>query len=104
MDTLEKRVRTLFGSCRRGEVNTDQAQTEFADIKRGYNKTLEEADEKVALATQMYDLVDRYVRRLGWYFTKLIFSLVLHKNMLIFYYELKHTDLYRNLSLSNDLS
>ncbi|CAG9564752.1 unnamed protein product [Danaus chrysippus] len=64
MDTLEKRVRTLFGSCRRGEVNTDQANTEFSDIKRGYNKTLEEADEKVTLANQMYDLVDRYLRRL----------------------------------------
>ncbi|CAH2043594.1 unnamed protein product, partial [Iphiclides podalirius] len=64
MDTLEKRVRTLFGGCRRGEINTDQANTEFADIKRGYNKTLEEADEKVTLANQMYDLVDRYLRRL----------------------------------------
>ncbi|XP_026496021.1 inhibitor of growth protein 3 [Vanessa tameamea] len=64
MDTLEKRVRTLFGGCRRGEINTDQANTEFTDIKRGYNKTLEEADEKVTLANQMYDLVDRYLRRL----------------------------------------
>lgn len=65
MDTLEKRVRTLFGGCRRGEINTDQANTEFADIKRGYNKTLEEADEKVALSNQMYELVDRYLRKLG---------------------------------------
>lgn len=64
MDTLEKRVRTLFGGCRRGDINTDQANTEFSDIKRGYNKTLEEADEKVTLANQMYDLVDRYLRRL----------------------------------------
>ncbi|VVC92108.1 unnamed protein product [Leptidea sinapis] len=65
MDTLERRVRTLFGSCRRGDVNTDQADTEFSDIRKGYNKTLEEADEKVVLANQMYDLVDRYIRRLG---------------------------------------
>ncbi|XP_072944670.1 inhibitor of growth protein 3 [Epargyreus clarus] len=64
MDTLEKRVRTLFGNCRRGEMNTEQANTEYSDIKRGYNKTLEEADEKVTLANQMYDLVDRYLRRL----------------------------------------
>ncbi|XP_050666161.1 inhibitor of growth protein 3 [Leptidea sinapis] len=64
MDTLERRVRTLFGSCRRGDVNTDQADTEFSDIRKGYNKTLEEADEKVVLANQMYDLVDRYIRRL----------------------------------------
>lgn len=65
MDTLEKRVRTLFSGCRRGELNTEQANTEFSDIKRGYNKTLEEAEEKTSLATQMYDLVDRYLRRLG---------------------------------------
>ncbi|CAH1639125.1 unnamed protein product [Spodoptera littoralis] len=64
MDTLEKRVRTLFSGCRRGELNTEQANTEFSDIKRGYNKTLEEAEEKTSLATQMYDLVDRYLRRL----------------------------------------
>lgn len=65
MDTLEKRVRTLFGGCRRGEVNTDQANTEFSDIKRCYGKTVEEAEEKVALANQMSELVDRYLRRLG---------------------------------------
>ncbi|CAG9788698.1 unnamed protein product [Diatraea saccharalis] len=64
MDTLEKRVRTLFGGCRRGEMGTEQANTEFADIRQGYNKTLEEADEKVALANQMRELVDRYLRRL----------------------------------------
>ncbi|CAF4930711.1 unnamed protein product [Pieris macdunnoughi] len=64
MDTLEKRVRTLFGGCRRGDVNSEQADTEFDDIKKGYNKTLEEADEKVTLSNQMYDLVDRYLRRL----------------------------------------
>ncbi|KAL4708987.1 hypothetical protein ACJJTC_005848 [Scirpophaga incertulas] len=64
MDTLEKRVRTLFGGCRKGEISSDQANTEFADIRQGYNKTLEEADEKVTLANQMRDLVDRYLRRL----------------------------------------
>ncbi|KAI5642171.1 inhibitor of growth protein 3 [Phthorimaea operculella] len=64
MDTLEKRVRTLFGSCRRGEIPKEQADTEMTDIKRCYGKTLEEAEEKVALANQMSDLVDRYLRRL----------------------------------------
>ncbi|XP_049875796.1 inhibitor of growth protein 3 [Pectinophora gossypiella] len=64
MDTLEKRVRTLFGGCRRGDINKDHADTEFSDIKRCYGKTLEEADEKVALANQMSELVDRYLRRL----------------------------------------
>lgn len=67
MDTLEKRVRTLFGGCRRGDINQDQANTEFADIRKCYAKTLEEAEEKVALANQMSELVDRYLRRLGKY-------------------------------------
>lgn len=75
MDTLEKRVRTLFGGCRRGDIQTEQADTEFSDIKRGYNKTIEEADEKMALSNQMYELVDRYLRRLGLY----IFN-VLHEH------------------------
>lgn len=65
MDTLEKRVRTLFSGCRRNEIQPEQGNTEFSDIKRGYNKTLEEADEKVSLANQMYELVDRYLRKLG---------------------------------------
>ncbi|XP_041982139.1 inhibitor of growth protein 3 [Aricia agestis] len=64
MDTLDKRVRTLFAGCRRNEIATEHANTEMSDIKKGYNKTLEEADEKVTLANQMYDLVDRYLRRL----------------------------------------
>lgn len=67
MDTLEKRVRTLFGGCRRGDINQDQANTEFSDIRKCYAKTLEEAEEKVALANQMSELVDRYLRRLGRY-------------------------------------
>lgn len=65
MDTLDKRVRTLFGGCRRGEINTEQANIEFSDIRKGYNRTIEEADEKVLVGTQMYELVDRYLRRLG---------------------------------------
>ncbi|XP_026321404.1 inhibitor of growth protein 3 isoform X2 [Hyposmocoma kahamanoa] len=64
MDTLEKRVRTLFGGCRRGDISQDQANTEFSDIRKCYAKTLEEAEEKVALANQMSELVDRYLRRL----------------------------------------
>ncbi|XP_077291571.1 inhibitor of growth family, member 3 isoform X2 [Arctopsyche grandis] len=64
MDALEKRVRVLFGACRRNDVSTDQANAEFAEIRRGYSKTLEDADEKVQIANELHDLVERYVRRL----------------------------------------
>ncbi|XP_055585688.1 inhibitor of growth protein 3 isoform X2 [Uranotaenia lowii] len=64
MDSLDKRVRTLFQQCRRGETVGPQADSEFHTIRKDYYRVLEDSDEKVQLAGQMYDLVDRYLRRL----------------------------------------
>ncbi|XP_055551602.1 inhibitor of growth protein 3 isoform X1 [Wyeomyia smithii] len=64
MDSLDKRVRTLFQQCRRGELAGVQADSEFHSIRKDYYRVLEDSDEKVQLAGQMYDLVDRYLRRL----------------------------------------
>lgn len=64
MDSLEKRIKCLFGQCKRGEVTQIQADIEYANIRSEYQKALEDADEKIHLATQIYDLVDRYLRRL----------------------------------------
>lgn len=64
MDSFKKRIRVLFSQCRRGTVQGPQADTEFVAIRKDYYKALEDADEKVQLANQMYDLVDRYLRRL----------------------------------------
>ena len=64
MDSLEKRVRILFSQCRRNELPQSQADQEFTVLRRDYYKVLEDADEKVQLASQMYDLVERYLRRL----------------------------------------
>lgn len=41
-----------------------QADDEYNEIRKDYYKILEDADEKVQLANLMYDLVDRYLRRL----------------------------------------
>lgn len=41
-----------------------QADDEYNEISKDYYKILEDADEKVHLANLMYDLVDRYLRRL----------------------------------------
>lgn len=65
MDSLEKRVKLLFAECRRANGDTaPSADSEFLAIRKDYYRTLEDADEKVHLASQMYDLVDRYLRRL----------------------------------------
>lgn len=65
MDSLEKRVKILFSECRKspGELPPG-ADTEFQAIRKDYYRTLEDADEKVQLASQMYELVDKYLRRL----------------------------------------
>ncbi|XP_019544651.2 inhibitor of growth protein 3 isoform X2 [Aedes albopictus] len=64
IDSLDKRARTLFQQCRRGELVGSMADGEFDSIRKDYYRVLEDSDEKVQLAGQMYDLVDRYLRRL----------------------------------------
>ncbi|KAI4458584.1 inhibitor of growth protein [Holotrichia oblita] len=65
IDELEKRVKILFSDCKR-YPNELPATTdlEFQAIRKEYYSTLEEADEKVQLASQMYELVEKYLRRL----------------------------------------
>lgn len=63
-DTIDKRIRSFFGQCRRGELNGNQADTQYEAIKKDYLKTLEDSEEKVQLANQIYELVDRYLKRL----------------------------------------
>lgn len=62
MDSLEKKVKTFFSNAKKMKLSEKEA--EYEAIRREYYKTLEDADEKVHLANQMYDLVDRYLRRL----------------------------------------
>ncbi|XP_077273919.1 inhibitor of growth family, member 3 isoform X1 [Temnothorax americanus] len=62
MDSLEKKVKTFFSNAKKMKLSEKEA--EYEAIRKEYYKTLEDADEKVHLANQMYDLVDRYLRRL----------------------------------------
>lgn len=62
MDSLEKRVKTFFSNAKK--MKPSEKEAEYETIRKDYYKTLEDADEKVHLASQMYDLVDRYLRRL----------------------------------------
>uniref|UniRef100_A0A146L453 Inhibitor of growth protein n=1 Tax=Lygus hesperus TaxID=30085 RepID=A0A146L453_LYGHE len=62
MDSLEKRVRFFFMNAKK--MKQADKDMEYEAIRKNYYKTLEDADEKVQLANQMYDLVSRYLRRL----------------------------------------
>lgn len=64
IDSLEKRVRLLFAQCRRNEIQTVPADSEFGSLKKEYYRVLDEADEKVSIANQTYDLVERYLQKL----------------------------------------
>lgn len=45
-------------------MKQQERETEHVAIKAEFYKALEDADEKVNLANQMYDLVEKYLRRL----------------------------------------
>uniref|UniRef100_A0AAR5PK68 Inhibitor of growth protein N-terminal histone-binding domain-containing protein n=1 Tax=Dendroctonus ponderosae TaxID=77166 RepID=A0AAR5PK68_DENPD len=66
MDELEKRVKTFFSECRKYQKQDipPNLEDEYQGIRKEYYKSLEDADEKVHLANSMYDLVDKYLRRL----------------------------------------
>uniref|UniRef100_A0A8C5PE08 Inhibitor of growth protein n=1 Tax=Leptobrachium leishanense TaxID=445787 RepID=A0A8C5PE08_9ANUR len=62
MDQLEQRVREFFGNAKKNKPEWREEQ--MVSIKKDYFKALEDADEKVQLANQIYDLVDRHLRKL----------------------------------------
>ncbi|XP_030751644.1 inhibitor of growth protein 3-like isoform X2 [Sitophilus oryzae] len=66
MDELEKRVKVFFNDCKRfqNQEIPQNLEEEYKSIRKEYYKTLEDADEKVQLANTMYDLVEKYLRRL----------------------------------------
>ncbi|XP_063073603.1 inhibitor of growth protein 3 isoform X2 [Engraulis encrasicolus] len=62
MDQLEQRVNDFFINAKKNKPEWREEQMEV--IKKDYYKALEDADEKVTLANQIYDLVDRHLRKL----------------------------------------
>ncbi|XP_021791896.1 inhibitor of growth protein 3 isoform X2 [Papio anubis] len=55
MDQLEQRVSEFFMNAKKNKPEWREEQ--MASIKKDYYKALEDADEKVQLANQIYDLV-----------------------------------------------
>nr|XP_033815156.1 inhibitor of growth protein 3 isoform X4 [Geotrypetes seraphini] len=62
MDQLEQRVNEFFVNAKKNKPEWREEQ--MTSIKKDYYKALEDADEKVQLANQIYDLVDRHLRKL----------------------------------------
>ncbi|XP_024080912.1 inhibitor of growth protein 3-like [Cimex lectularius] len=62
MDSLEKRVRFFFSNAKK--MKPAEKEAEFEAIRKDYYKPLEDSDEKVKLASKMYDIVARYLKRL----------------------------------------
>ncbi|XP_072233563.1 inhibitor of growth protein 3 [Leuresthes tenuis] len=61
-DQLEQKVIEFFTNAKKNKPEWREEQMEV--IKKDYYKALEDADEKVQLANQIYDLVDRHLRKL----------------------------------------
>uniref|UniRef100_A0AAQ5Z459 Inhibitor of growth protein n=1 Tax=Amphiprion ocellaris TaxID=80972 RepID=A0AAQ5Z459_AMPOC len=59
---LEQKVMEFFVNAKKNKPEWREEQMEV--IKKDYYKALEDADEKVQLANQIYDLVDRHLRKL----------------------------------------
>ncbi|XP_006820600.1 inhibitor of growth protein 3-like [Saccoglossus kowalevskii] len=61
-DNLDERVKNFFVNGKK--MKTEQRDQEYEKIRKDYYKALEDADEKVQIANQIYDLVDRHLRKL----------------------------------------
>lgn len=62
IDDLDIRVKQFFMNCRKAKPEWKDQQ--YKQIRDEYQKAVEDADEKVNIATQTYDLVDRHLRKL----------------------------------------
>lgn len=62
IDDLDIRQKQFFMNCRKAKP--DWREQQFKNINEEYKKALEDAEEKVNIATQIYDLVDRHLRKL----------------------------------------
>jgi len=62
VDNLEAKQKSFFTGA--AKMSTTQREDEYNKIKKGYNKVIEEAGEKLHIAEDCYGLVDRYLRKL----------------------------------------
>ncbi|XP_067935879.1 inhibitor of growth protein 3-like [Watersipora subatra] len=63
-DNLEEKTKTFFKKCTQSSVKKEWKDDQFRKIKEEYKKAVEQTDEKVQLASQIYEMVDRHLRKL----------------------------------------
>ncbi|XP_071546232.1 inhibitor of growth protein 3 isoform X1 [Panulirus ornatus] len=61
-DQLEEQIKTFFGNAKK--MKPQERDAEYEKIRKEYYKLLDDADEKVNIATNMHDLLERYMRKL----------------------------------------
>lgn len=61
-DQLEEQIKTFFGNAKK--MKPQEREVEYEKIRKEYYKLLDDADEKVNVAKNMHDLLERYVRKL----------------------------------------
>lgn len=64
LDNLDDKVSAFFKKCTQPNSKNDWREEQFTKLKQGYYKVLDDADEKVHLASHIHDLVDRHLRKL----------------------------------------
>ncbi|XP_057297235.1 inhibitor of growth protein 3-like [Hydractinia symbiolongicarpus] len=68
IDTLDTRVRRFFSDAKKSKP--EGLEEEYKTIHTSYKQALDDADEKVSMASQIYDLVDRHLRKLDQELTR----------------------------------
>ncbi|XP_068217280.1 inhibitor of growth protein 3 [Palaemon carinicauda] len=61
-DQLEEQIKVFFGNAKK--MRPQDRDAEYEKIRKEYYKLLDDADEKVNVATNMHDLLERYMRKL----------------------------------------
>lgn len=64
IDNIDDKVKKFFEGTAVKKFKPEVKQQQYEQLRKEYYKVLEEADEKVQLANQIYDLVERYLRKL----------------------------------------
>lgn len=62
VDTIEEKVKKFFEAAKK--LKTESKQQQYDTLRKEYYKLLDSADEKVQIANQVYDTVERYLRKL----------------------------------------
>ncbi len=61
-DKLDDRIQVFFHQCKRQKL--DWKNENYEEIRREYTKLLESAEDKVQIANQLYDLIEKYLKKL----------------------------------------